>query len=1750
MKTKTKFSHRVIAVFFTLNFLQTLIPYNQLWANNNGPTAPEATSFEPVDATDMVNLNTGAFTYVLPMLNVPSPEGGYPVALSYHGGIGMEQQASWVGLGWTLNPGAINRTVNGYPDDYKSAKITEYFYDEGGLITSHHASLGYSAGAFSVSTGVTWGSHQSVGGYVSAGVGLQVGTVNVGANATIGTERSSVGVSATFASGLSLGASIDSTGEVGGNLGFSSNSGGFSIGATSAGTYSVGFNSKGQGSLGVSFSSSGISANVSFNRSSKGGGASRSFNAVSGVGIGLRVAFSNSVSMGDYTTSQSGFLLPITVPTPVGIFSFTYGNQRLRYYISRKKTNYINAPMYFKDGTFNETRWKIICHRAYPDEHIMCHQEYFDSYEELEEELEYLDGQDCLCDIEVEYENTAFMDTYEVPLYDNKFAEENRVEHNNISFPAYDSYMVQAQGLSGTMSSRVYDNGALFGFENNLENAEGYKIKYRPNGRTLVRDIEEHLKFNKRPSFHFDNELTTYLGINTAEFYTLNELTQRSQHILSYYKGGVPANDALPDRITSNHVTFFTNKEIKENATDVYRKGFLKPRLRAESFNRASTPDDGIGAFKITAPDGKTYHYSLPVYNHEMVSRTIGEVKYENSSTPKPENESYFEKRQLEPYATHWLLTAVTGPDFIDNGDGIAGEGDLGYWVDLSYGKWSDSYIWRNPSNKDFIESKKRVGVKTVTHGRKDVFYLNEIKTRTHTGIFVKEESPNESSRTWTYKGVDHIGRQNKDNYKVRSFVYKQHQLRLDKVILIKNEDIVNLTTDSPDDSPSVKVSIKYNHSEKENVPAHHTMLKNVYTKTDIPSSLYDKAIKVVDLQYGTLVRGNERSSLASVGFRGKGNKSVIPRYQFKYIEPNYTYNVEDVDEWGYNKIDPSYWSLNEIITPQGGSIKVDYEEHRSKSIITHAIKFREGRQYDFRIMSTTSGGTEYDFIIQSPEVIEFGIGDKLDIDYHQKYCDEGYTSDEDILVEKSYKGKGTITRRLDGFRYGVKYDGNVITEEQRRCYGEEKEYVNEFTAEYPNPDQVTIGAGIRVKNVELKTDTESYKTIYTYGENGSGIGTVSYYPFADELEEELPYSAELPFPRVMYEYVAVQNGASEAEKMPKNIYKFEILKNKDENRIKYDDLYEIKINQIDSFVQNPTYANNTDVIIKEGVVEDNLASIGRLLEVETFNGENQLMSKTINDYYSKDEIPNKLGIKEEAFQTYKEVSSNDTSKRHKKMIASSKRIKYPSILKQTTEIKGGNTYTTRFEDRNPISGQARKVITENSFGESIVVESMPAFERYAKMSSKVIDDSNKNMLTQVTASQTYLIDADQNIEVLDASVDTWRDWGYNVWRKKAMYRWNGALTTNGGFENYDVNSFGNFNWNLDIQTNSNWEKISETLQYNHFSKPLETVDINGNKAAVKYDIDQTKVFAVANAAYSAMFYSGAEDIKLIGSHNLGGGVYKDASTVISSEKVHTGKYSIKANTSQKPFYVTVGETNKYRVSVWVDKANYTGTRLKVGNAAIIYEENEKVFAGNWVQLNFYTDTIVANEEIALINGTGISYFDDFRVYPITSTMTSYVYNEWEELTHILGSNNLATRYEYDDAGRLKRVYEEVVDQPGLTGGFKLSTEHNYHYANYVEDPYLLYPLEANFGYQAGPNPRVEYVVAEASEGSGEYQYRWGVEYGRPPTNFSSWGNNDRVDIPTCEREEIFVRCEVRDVQTQEVISLSRSIITDCYEQN
>lgn len=109
---------RAIAIFLLVLMTAQLAPSTAALALTSGPSQPEVQSFQPAGTSDMVDLFSGDFSYNIPLFELPGPNGGYPFNLSYQSGISMDQEASWVGLGWNLQPGAINRQMRGLPDEF------------------------------------------------------------------------------------------------------------------------------------------------------------------------------------------------------------------------------------------------------------------------------------------------------------------------------------------------------------------------------------------------------------------------------------------------------------------------------------------------------------------------------------------------------------------------------------------------------------------------------------------------------------------------------------------------------------------------------------------------------------------------------------------------------------------------------------------------------------------------------------------------------------------------------------------------------------------------------------------------------------------------------------------------------------------------------------------------------------------------------------------------------------------------------------------------------------------------------------------------------------------------------------------------------------------------------------------------------------------------------------------------------------------------------------------------------------------------------------------------------------------------------------------------------------------------------------------------------------------------------------------------------------------------------------------------
>ncbi len=112
------FLFAVCTVFYAVGVAQTQSFFNPIQSAAKVPQSPEVAAFDKF--SNSVNMYTGVPTIALPLYTFKGRELSLPISLSYDAsGIKVEQIATHVGLGWSLNyGGVISRQVNGHPDDY------------------------------------------------------------------------------------------------------------------------------------------------------------------------------------------------------------------------------------------------------------------------------------------------------------------------------------------------------------------------------------------------------------------------------------------------------------------------------------------------------------------------------------------------------------------------------------------------------------------------------------------------------------------------------------------------------------------------------------------------------------------------------------------------------------------------------------------------------------------------------------------------------------------------------------------------------------------------------------------------------------------------------------------------------------------------------------------------------------------------------------------------------------------------------------------------------------------------------------------------------------------------------------------------------------------------------------------------------------------------------------------------------------------------------------------------------------------------------------------------------------------------------------------------------------------------------------------------------------------------------------------------------------------------------------------------
>ncbi len=126
---KTKATEILYSVFFVLCSFFSVVGQSEAPKVQFGatPTVAELAKY----ADTPVGYYSGAPNINIPLYTINTGSYNLPISLSYHaGGIKIAQEASWVGLGWSLNAGGmITRQIRGKDDFSRSQNDLGYFYN-------------------------------------------------------------------------------------------------------------------------------------------------------------------------------------------------------------------------------------------------------------------------------------------------------------------------------------------------------------------------------------------------------------------------------------------------------------------------------------------------------------------------------------------------------------------------------------------------------------------------------------------------------------------------------------------------------------------------------------------------------------------------------------------------------------------------------------------------------------------------------------------------------------------------------------------------------------------------------------------------------------------------------------------------------------------------------------------------------------------------------------------------------------------------------------------------------------------------------------------------------------------------------------------------------------------------------------------------------------------------------------------------------------------------------------------------------------------------------------------------------------------------------------------------------------------------------------------------------------------------------------------------------------------------------------
>ncbi len=930
LKNKFRFCQKVSIVMVFLMVNQIVFPVAAM-ALTSGPTQPEVNDFEPVGTSQMVDLFSGDFTYNIPLFELPGPDGGYPFNLAYHSGISMDQEASWVGLGWTMNHGAITRNMRGLPDDFNGDKVAkkmdmrpnktwdfrlkshlefwgykpaekateEVPATEGipgnlsldlALSVSHNSYKGLGFGA-----GLDFGTNFQGDGFAfNGGLGLDVNSfegADIKPKLSFGSIASKIGALQLGASmnsrqglrNLSLGYSrkMKALAEAKGSNGETKNAGPKSVGGNASYTFAKNAFSP---QVAMPYRGYNITGYTEF------GG----WTTAAGIGVGAEVGF-NTQRLKDRNTWVSA--------AAYGYFHLrNRGDNQDRSILDFNRSN---------DGAILGTQPNLATPMTTPDLYSVMGQGIGAMYRPYRSDI------GILTDPYMQSKTGGF-----------RLAGE-------FNFGVGFDLGVDLGGNWANSKTDKWDAGNVlnplkYDGDGTDENYEPYYFK--SNGEASAEDTQYYNSIGKDKAAKLQLEN----GVLTGRY----EFRNKNTISISDGKRATrkPRSTSIQP-ITNKELMFASGEEsMAEYRIDYYQanESFANPPSHPLQRDAANHPDHVAGITALQG-SGMRYVYGLPAKNHEQQEITYSHTGPETECGPTVDIEhngssitykksgvsrdDYLSITKIPEYTHSFLLTSVLGADYADI-DGIPGpsDGDFGYWVKFSYVKTSDNYKWKAPYHGANLlvggKSSKRDDKASFMYGERDQYYLARAETKTHVAEFDLTARKDARGATGIY--------QNDSNSNSNEAAYSY---RLDAVSLYSK-----LATTSP------RVALKKIHFGYD-----YTLCANVDNNIT-GSNTFDGTGKLSLKQLHFTYENSGRGALSPYLF-GYGDLDNT-----QTINPNY--NTHRYDRWGNYK-DPntgddcehqdfpytdqyrsqaemdamaSVWHLREIQLPSGAKIEVQYE--------------------------------------------------------------------------------------------------------------------------------------------------------------------------------------------------------------------------------------------------------------------------------------------------------------------------------------------------------------------------------------------------------------------------------------------------------------------------------------------------------------------------------------------------------------------------------------------------------------------------------------------------------------------------------------------------------------------------------------------------------------------------------------------------------------------------------------------------------